>query len=105
LDLGLVIRLSLNWHTALALTIRKKPNLRNRGEAVTEMAIADFALEQLAFGQVRVSNELRKRGIFVSPSGVRSAWMRRDLESFKKRLLAVERYVAETGYVELKGLT
>ena len=26
-------------------------------------------------GQVRVSNELRKRGVFVSPSGVRSIWL------------------------------
>src|ERR1700692_4082366 len=45
---------------------RRKPNLRNRVEEATEVAVADFALEQPAFGQVRVSNELRKRGIFVS---------------------------------------
>jgi transposase InsO family protein len=49
--------------------------------------------------QVRVSNELRKRGIFISPSGVRSVWLRRNLESFKKRLSALERHVAETGQV------
>ena len=78
---------------------RRKPNLRNRVEEATEAAVAQFALEQPAFGQVRVSNELRKRGIFVSPSGVRSVWLRRDLESFKKRLSALERHVAETGEV------
>jgi transposase InsO family protein len=78
---------------------RRKPNLRNRVEEATEVAVAQFALEQPAFGQVRVSNELRKRGIFVSPSGVRSVWLRRDLESFKKRLSALERHVAETGEV------
>ena len=78
---------------------RKKPNLRNRVEEATEAAITGFAIEQPAFGQVRVSNELRKRGIFVSPSGVRSVWLRRDLESFKKRLSALERHVAETGDV------
>jgi hypothetical protein len=61
------------------------------------MAVATFAIEQSAFGQVRVSNELRKRGIFISPSGVRLVWLRRDLESFKKRLSALERQVAETG--------
>ena len=44
-------------------------------------------------------NELRKRGVFVSPSGVRSVWLRRDLESFEKRLSALERHVAETGEV------
>ena len=78
---------------------RKKPNLRNRVEEATETAVTAFALEQPAFGQVRVSNELRKRGIFVSPSGVRSVWLRRDLESFKKRLTALERHVAKTGDV------
>lgn len=78
---------------------RRKPNLRNRVEEATEVAVAQFALEQPAFGQVRVSNELRKRGVFVSPSGVRSVWLRRDLESFKKRLSALERHVAETGEV------
>ncbi|KXK37265.1 MAG: integrase catalytic subunit [Nitrosomonas europaea] len=51
---------------------RRKPNIKNRVEEATEAAILAFALEQPAFGQVRVSNELRKRGIFVSPSGVRS---------------------------------
>ncbi|AIY41099.1 Mobile element protein [Collimonas arenae] len=68
-------------------------------EEATETAVVAFALEQPAFGQVRVSNELRKRGIFVSPSGVRSVCLRRDLESFKKRLLTLERHVAETGDV------
>ena len=78
---------------------RRKPNLRNRVEEATEVVVAQFALEQPTFGQVRVSNELRKRGVFVSPSGVRSVWLRRDLESFKKRLLALKRHVAETGEV------
>lgn len=78
---------------------RRKPNLRNRVEEVSEIAVTEFALEQPAFGQVRVSNELRKRGIFVSPSGVRSVWLRHDLESFKKRLSALEKHVAATGEV------
>ena len=56
-------------------------------------------LSSLPSVKLRVSNELRKRGIFVSPSGVRSVWLRRDLESFKKRLSALERHVAETGGV------
>ena len=78
---------------------RKKPNFRNRIEESIETAVAAFALEQPAFGQVRVSNELRKRGTFVSPSGVRSVCLRRDLESFKKRLVALEKHVAATGEV------
>lgn len=78
---------------------RRKPNPKNRVEEATESAVTAYALEQPAFGQVRVSNELRKRGIFVSPSGVRSVWLRRNLESFKKRLSSLERHVAETGDV------
>ena len=84
---------------ALLDASRKKPNLRNRVEEATEAAVTAFALEQPAFGQVRVSNELRKHGVFISPSGVRSVWMRRDLESFKKRLAAPEHHVAQTGEV------
>ena len=42
-------------------------------------------------GQLRASNELRKQGIFVSPSGVRSIWLRYDLASLKQRLKALEK--------------
>jgi hypothetical protein len=51
------------------------------------MCKGDLMNGQMARG---VSNELRKHGIFVSASGVRSVWLRRDLESFKKRLPAVK---------------
>ena len=52
----------------------RKPNPKNRVGEIAESAVTAFALEHPAFGQLRVSNELRKRGIFVSPSGVRSVW-------------------------------
>ena len=78
---------------------RKKPKIRNRIERSIELSVKAYALEQPAFGQVRVSNELRKRGVFVSASGVRCVWLRHDLESFKKRLSALEKHIAETGEV------
>ena len=78
---------------------RKKPNPKNRVEAATEIAVFSYAIEQPAHGQTRVSNELRQRGIFVSPSGVRSIWLRNDLASFKQRLVALEKHVAETAIV------
>lgn len=78
---------------------RRKPNLKNRTDEATEAAVVALAVEAPAFGQTRASNELRKAGVFVSPSGVRCVWLRHGLESFKKRLVALERKVAETGAV------
>lgn len=61
---------------------RRKPNPKNRVEEATETAVLAYAIKQPAHGQVRTSNEPRQRGILVSPSGVRSIWLRNDLASF-----------------------
>ena len=78
---------------------RKGPNLKNRTDPETENAVIDYAIEYPAHGQVRVSNELRKRGVFISASGVRSVWLRHDLANFKLRLKALEAKVAEDGII------
>ena len=78
---------------------RKKPNPKNRIDMVIEQAVIEYALEQPAHGQVRASNELRKRGIFVSPTGVRGAWKRNELHTFKLRLKALEAKAAAEGLV------
>lgn len=82
---------------ALVDKSRRQPNLLNRVDEITEKAVIDHAIEFPAYGQARASNELRKKGIFVSPSGIRSIWMRHDLESFKKRLRVLEKKSAEEG--------
>jgi transposase InsO family protein len=82
---------------ALVDKSRRKPNPKNRTDEATEAAVSAFALEFPAYGQVRASNELRKQGVFISPSGVRCVWTRNDLGSFKQRLAALERKVAESG--------
>ena len=64
---------------ALLEKSRRKPNLRNRTAPEIEEAIVGLAFEQPAFGQVRVSNELRKRGHHISPAGVRGVWLRHGL--------------------------
>ncbi len=71
---------------ALREISRRKPCPKNRVEEHVEKAVVEIALEKPAFGQVRVVNELTKRGLFVSPTGVRSVWLRHDLETFRKRL-------------------
>ncbi len=78
---------------------RRVPNHKNRVDPMIESAVVAYAIEQPAHGQVRVSNELRKTGVFVSPSGVRSIWLRHDLASFKQRLKALEAKVAEEGLI------
>src|SRR5262245_36725926 len=78
---------------------RRTPNLKNRIDESIEQAVLAFALDNPAAGQVRVSNELRKRGVFASPSGVRSVWLRHDLETFRKRLAALEQKAAAEGLV------
>lgn len=84
---------------ALREKSRRKPNIKNRTAPEVEEAICELALEQPAYGQLRVSNELRKKGILISPAGVRSVWSRHDLETFKKRLKCLENKAAKEGIV------
>ena len=76
---------------------RRVPNLKNRVDEDTEQAVISHAIDFPAHGQHRTSNELRKRGVFVSGSGVRSIWLRHKLENFKCRLKALEAKVANEG--------
>jgi transposase len=78
---------------------RRKPNLKNRVDEQTEAAVVAYAIEQPAHGQVRASNELRKRGVFISPSGVRCVWLRNDLSCFKDRLKALEEKSAKENFI------
>lgn len=82
---------------ALINQSRRTPNFKNRVDEQTEQAVVDFAIQYPAYGQHRTSNELRQIGIFVSGSGVRSIWLRHNLENFKKRLKALEMKVAQEG--------
>jgi len=84
---------------ALYEMTRRKPCLKNRVPANVEDAVVNIAIEFPAYGQERTANELRRRGIIISGGGVRSVWLRHNLENFKKRLKALETKVANDGII------
>lgn len=84
---------------ALLEKSRRKPNLENRVEAAVEQRVLTYAIEFPTHGQLRTSNELRKEGVFISPSGVRSVWLRNQLGNKKQRLTALEKKMAEESFI------
>ena len=83
---------------------RRSPNSNNRVDEATEQAVVKYATDQPAHQQHRTSNELHKQGVFVSSSGVRSIWLRHNLEKKKHDDEACgEIETAHPGYLGFQG--
>ncbi|MCP5072134.1 MAG: IS481 family transposase [Rhodobacteraceae bacterium] len=85
--------------TALMDLSRRQPNPKNRIAPEIEERVVVLAVDEPAWGQQRVANELAKEGISVSPAGVRTIWLRHDLQTMKLRLKALEAKVAQDGLI------
>lgn len=84
---------------ALREISRKKPIVANRVAPEIEATVVAYAIEQPAHGHTRASNELKKRGVFISPSGIRGVWLRHDLARFQDRLKALEAKSAQDHFI------
>ena len=78
---------------------RKAPRLANRVAPEVEQRVLDYSLEFPTQGQKRVANELKKQGIQISDGGVRSIWLRHDLQISSLRLKRLEKWSAENNNI------
>src|SRR5262252_1998024 len=75
---------------ALQEMSRRKPVLKNRTAPQIDQTVVDLAIEQPAWGQVQVSEALKRQDLSISLAGVRCVWQRHDLTSIKHRFKALE---------------
>lgn len=76
---------------------RSKPLLKNRTPPDMERIVVQIALDQPAWGQARIANELGKEGLSISPAGVRCIWLRHGLETKHKRIKARQARASQEG--------
>ncbi len=60
------------WGNRPSRDLTEEAELQESHGSKDRAGVVDFALEQPVYGQVRLSNELTKRGMSISPAGVRT---------------------------------
>jgi molybdenum-dependent DNA-binding transcriptional regulator ModE len=70
------------------LSRQGRPLVKNRVQPAVETAVVEMATQEPGWGQARVADDLKRKGMAISPFGVRSIWLRHNLETIKKRLKA-----------------
>ncbi|MCG7586831.1 helix-turn-helix domain-containing protein [Photobacterium sp. OFAV2-7] len=75
---------------ALVDQTRDKPLLRNRVTKEIQHKLLELTFEQPEIGQKKMSEVLSAQGYPISPNGVRSVWLRYDLETKVKRITALK---------------
>src|SRR5690606_7381319 len=63
-----------------------------------ERAVLQFSFAHPTQGQHAVATALAAEGIVVSSSGVRSIWMRSEIETFEKRIFAILAKCRQDGF-------
>jgi len=74
---------------------RRVPRIGNRVAPEIEQKVLDYSLEYPTQGQSRSANELKKKGIIISAGGIRSIWLRHNLQTKSLRLKRLEQWAAE----------
>ena len=74
---------------------RRVPRVGNRVSPEIEQKLLDYSLEFPTHGQVRAANELKRQGIQISAGGVRSVWLRHNIQIKALRLRRLEKWAAE----------
>lgn len=74
---------------------RQSPRIGNRVAPEIEQKVLDYSLQYPTHGQVRTANELKLQGAIVSGGGVRSIWLRHNLQTKSLRLKRLEKWAAE----------
>jgi transposase InsO family protein len=78
---------------------RRSPRIGNRVAPEIEQNVLDYSLEFPTHGQTRAANELKKQGTIISAGGVRSIWLRHNLQTKGLRLKRLEQWAAETSNI------